>query len=469
MNLFHELETHASHTALITERSERIGYGDLLGAADELGRKIAPRRLVFVLGRNNFESIAGYLGFARADAAQTLINYTIHDALLAKLLERYRPEFIYLPKARAASVKGAQIGALGDYVLLKTRHDREDALPKGLALLLTTSGSTGSPKLVRLSHENIASNAVAIGQSLGITGASRPMTTMPMSYSYGLSIINSHLAVGAAIVLSEATLMEKRFWDTMRTHGVTTLGGVPFIYEMLKKLRFERMELPHLEYITQAGGKLNPVLTAEFAAICARKGLRFYVMYGQTEATARISCLPWEHVQTKAGSIGVAIPGGELWLEDESGSRIDAPGTSGELIYKGRNVSLGYAESRRDLNAGDENKGLLRTGDLATRDAEGFFHIVGRKKRFLKVYGNRISLDEMEQLLRGAGFDCACAGDDDHLKIYTAGTADAARIRAYVCEHTGVSSSGLAIVSVDAIPRNESGKVLYAELDAGKA
>ena len=224
------------------------------------------------------------------------------------------------------------------------------------------------------------------------------------------------------------------------------------------------MDLPDLKYITQAGGKLSLDLTEEFTAICMRKNMKFYVMYGQTEATARMSYLPWEYARKKMGSIGIAIPGGQFWLEDENGNVIAESNVQGELVYQGDNVTMGYAENYRDLCRGDENRGVLLTGDVAKRDADGFYYIVGRKKHFLKIFGNRVNLDEIEQLIRSAGYDCACAGMDDNLKIYVTNPYDTDRIRSYVVKRTGINQAGFSFVCIDKIPRNESGKVLYSAL-----
>ncbi|OEU71269.1 MAG: AMP-dependent synthetase [Desulfovibrio sp. S3730MH75] len=465
MNFYDDLEKYSVNIAILTEQSEQISYKDLLDAADNIGKQIKGRSLVFAVCRNSFESVAGYLGFMRAKAVPVLINDKINNTFFANLLEAYKPEYVYLPKDKSGlNVNSIAAYSYGNYTLLKTGYDIDYTLHGDLALLLTTSGSTGSPKLVRQSYKNINSNAESITQYLGITSADRPITTMPMSYSYGLSIINSHLLAGASTIFTDSTLMDRRFWEEIRNNNATTFGGVPYIYEMLKKLRFERMNLPSLKYITQAGGKLSLELSAEFADICEDKGIKFFVMYGQTEATARMSYLPWEYARTKAGSMGISIPGGSFWLEDENGKVIEKSDTIGELVYKGDNVTLGYAESCLDMCKGDENRGILRTGDLAKRDADGFHYITGRKKRFLKMFGNRVNLDEIEQLIKAAGYDRVCAGTDDNLKIYVTEMDDKDRIRSYIAERTGINHVGFTVVYVDKIPRNETGKVLYSAL-----
>jgi len=465
MNLYDDLEKFSRNTAVITEGPEQISYKELLDAADSIGKQIKKRCLIFSVCRNCIESVAGYIGFLRAGAVQVLLHNTIDNVFLADLLEVYRPEYIYLPKEKAGpNIDCITTYSYGSYTLVKTDYIVDYSLYDDLAVLLTTSGSTGSPKLVRQSYKNINSNAEAIVQYLGITSSDRPITTMPMSYSYGLSIINSHLLSGASIILTEAALMERRFWETIRGNNATTFGGVPYLYEMLKKLRFERMNLPSLKYITQAGGKLSMEASGHFADICAEKGIKFYVMYGQTEATARMSYLPWEHARSKVGSMGIAIPGGRFWLEDDNGNVIEESDTPGELVYMGDNVTLGYARSCLDLCKDDENGGSLHTGDVAKRDVDGFYFIVGRKKRFLKMFGNRVSLDEVEQLIKAAGYDCACAGTDDSLEIYVTNLADKDQIRDYIAKRTGINQAGFSFVYIDKIPRNELGKVQYSAL-----
>jgi acyl-coenzyme A synthetase/AMP-(fatty) acid ligase len=268
------------------------------------------------------------------------------------------------------------------------------------------------------------------------------------------------------LILTTASLMEKRLWDDFRKYKATTFGGVPYTYEMLKRLHFDKMDLPTLRYITQAGGKLSKELAAEFVAICKKKNCKLIVMYGQTEATARMSYLPWDYAESKAGSMGIAIPGGKFWLEDVNNEPIEKANETGELVDQGDNVTLGYAQNRFDLAKPDENHGVLHTGDMAQRDADGFYYIVGRKKRFLKIYGNRVNLDEIEGLLKKSGVtECACAGKDDNLKVYVTSDEAKKKTASFIAEHTGINRNGFTVVVIDAIPRSDSGKVLYSSLN----
>jgi len=318
---------------------------------------------------------------------------------------------------------------------------------------------------VRVSYDNVLSNAQSIAEYLSITFAERPITTLPMHYSFGLSVINSHLLKGATLLLTSFSIMQKEFWTFMKEEQATSISGVPYTYEMLKRLRFFRMDLPALQTMTQAGGKLNFELNKEFAEFCQSTNRRFFVMYGQTEATARMSYLPSEQSLSKLGSIGIAIPGGELSLIDENGVLISDYDKTGELVYKGRNVSLGYAECGADLNLGDTNNGELYTGDLARKDSDDYYYIVGRKKRFIKLFGNRVNLDETERLLKTLTYDCACTGSDDKMIIYITESDRLEEVKKFISAKTGINHSAFVVKQIDVIPKNSSGKTIYSKLE----
>ena len=421
------------------------------------------RSLVLFVASNTPESLEAYLGFLQKRIVPLMVDASIKQDAFCALLDQYQPEYVWAPESFA--YEGTIVHSFGAYRLYRTEFSSELALYPELALLLTTSGSTGSKKYVRLSYENIKANALSIAQYLSIQQSDRAITTLPFSYSYGLSIINSHLISRASLVLTDKSLFDREFWTVMKESSATSFGGVPYTYAMLKRLRFERMDLPALRYITQAGGHLDEGLQEEFAEICLAKDIDFFVMYGQTEGTARLSYLPAQYASKKIGSIGIAIPGGSLYLIDDEGEKITKPNTPGELFYQGANVSLGYAEKREDLARADTRLGVLETGDLASFDEDGFFKIVGRKKRFLKVFGNRVNLDELEQLLHSAGYQAACAGFDDNVLIFIE-QGDVSEIKAFVSSQVGLNKSAFDVRSIKKIPRNEAGKILYSELEA---
>lgn len=457
-------ETFGAHDGEIalTDGRKAFSYEELFSIGDELSACLKPRSLVFLIASNTFEAIIAYVGFLRNGIVPLMVSDAIGESALLSLVEEYRPEYLYC--RQDALCQGTVKYTLGDYRLIEMPYVSSRGLHDDLALLLTTSGSTGSKKYVRLTYDNVDSNARSIAQYLGLTSSDRAITTLPLSYSYGLSIVNSHFVSGASIVPTETSLFERGFWDLAKQTGITSFGGVPYTYQMLKRLHFDRIDIPSLRYITQAGGRLGDALQEEFASICAEKGIEFFVMYGQTEATARMTFLPPEYAGSKIGSIGIPIPGGKVTLVGEQGEVIETSNEVGELVYSGPNVSMGYASSREDLGLGDERAGCLETGDLAKRDSDGFYYISGRKKRFLKVYGNRINLDEVEAMLAAANISAACGGEDDKIVVYME-SGDTAAAQSLLVGNTGLNKQAFVIVKVESLPRSESGKIRYAALE----
>lgn len=460
-------DSFKSNTAVITEDGSRLSYSDFSAASNQLVQHMPERCLTFNLCGNEVGSLLGYVSFLKHRIVPFMVESSLNHELLVSLIDAYQPDFLWCPLRMADRFKDCtQVYSDYNYSLLKTPYNQKYPLHEDLALLLTTSGSTGSPKLVRLSYENIQSNTDSIAQYLKLDQSEKPITTLPMSYTYGLSILNTHLFVGAAVILTNKTLMQKEFWQQLKEFKATSFGGVPYTYEMLNKLRFFRMELPSLKTMTQAGGKLSHELHQKFAEYAVACDKRFVVMYGQTEATSRMAYLPAEKSIEKCGSIGVAIPGGNFSIINDDGKEVTDHDIAGELIYEGQNVSLGYAECGRDLSKGDEQGGVLFTGDIAKRDADGYYYIVGRKKRFLKIFGTRINLDEVERMLR-AGYpktECVCAGDDDQMYIFLTDENQQKHIKNFLAEKTGLHISAFKFKTVAKIPKNKSGKVLYKEL-----
>lgn len=460
------LNKFKNNIALLDENGQSITYGQLDDYSKQLAKTIGDRCLVFSLCRNTIGSVFGYVAFVNHHIASVQLSSHLEEGLLNNLLSTYLPKYVWMPKdmvERFTSFK--EIYSSFDYVLMKTGYEKEYPLYDKLALLITTSGSTGSPKFVRQSYMNLEDNAISIASYLKLNANERPITTLPMNYVYGLSIINSHFLVGATILLTDATLMQKEFWKFLKEANATSFGGVPYTYEMLDKLRFYRMDLPSLCTMTQAGGKITPELHEKFALFAKEKGKDFIVMYGAAEATSRMGYLPPEKAVEKKGSMGIPIPGGKFTLVDADGNLIDKPFTTGELVYEGKNVTLGYAERGEDLILGDERHGILETGDMAQFDEDGFYYIVGRKKRFLKIYGNRVNLDEIDRMIKGEfEIDVASSGVDDHMYIFLTDANYADTVRNFVVEKTKLNHAAFKVIVIDEIPKNDSGKTLYKEL-----
>lgn len=451
MSFFSSLENFGKKTALIRPGGGTVSYTELARQCDSFASAMSEgKQLLLIETRNEIECIIGYLAALRRGDAVMLMDAELDGEMKRRLIESYQPDLLW-----KRDVEGYR---------LEKRHKAEGNLHEALALLLSTSGSTGSPKCVRLTAKNVASNADAIAEYLALTKDEVAVTLLPLHYSFGLSILNSHLSVGAAVVVQDKGVVDREFWHTVAEQKVTSLSGVPFIYETLLKLRFDRMKLPHLRSLTQAGGRLAPGIVEQYASYCEKTGRRFYVMYGQTEATARISRLLPEKAYRKPTSIGGPIPGGAMMLRDDNGRTIDTPGQEGELVYSGPNVMMGYAHGREDLHRGDELNGTLYTGDVARFDEEGDFYIVGRMKRFVKLFGRRFSLDETESYLQTMGIKAACGGTDDHLAIAIEGVCDTEKLRDHLSSRFRVNRTAIYIETLPELPRNPNGKIDYGTL-----
>ncbi len=460
------LRKYSDREALHDDSGRWMTYASLAEEQDRLAGVIGRRCLVFCLCENSIGSVLGYSTFVNHGIVAALLNKHIESAFFTNLIEIYQPAFLWVPVALEKNYEGHVLYKAAGYSLIQRPNGGCFPMHESLALLMTTSGSTGSPKFVRQSYENISDNTKNICKYLELDETERPVTTLPMNYTYGLSIINTHLAVGATVFLTDHSLMQKEFWSLFKEQEITSFGGVPYTYEMLEKLRFTRMDLPSLRTMTQAGGKLSPELHEKFALYAKNHRKKFVVMYGQCEATARMGYLPPEMAEKKKGFMGIAIPGGQFRLVDETGNEIKEPYMTGELVYRGKNVTLGYAESGEDLERGNERGGVLVTGDMAQFDEAGYYKIVGRKSRFLKIYGNRVNLDEMDRLLKERfKIEIACAGRDDHMTIFMTDNDRSEEIRSFAAQKTGLNQAAFRTVIVREIPRNDAGKVSYATLE----
>ena len=435
-----DLERFDDAIALIAEDGTRMDYAALARAADAAGFGGGVRRLALLELDNSVASLVAYLGALRAGHAVILAN-TGADAAFADLRARYRPELVWT-HGRLESVADAPVVPL---------HP-------DLCVMLSTSGSTGSSKLVRLSAAAVDANARSIVEYLHIKSHARAITSLPPAYSYGLSVLNSHLAAGAAIVLTTRSVIEPGFAALLRREGVTSIAGVPYSYEMMAKSGLLDALPPSVSTLTQAGGRLVPTLVERVRIAAESQGARFFVMYGQTEATARMAYMPPEHLAAFPDCIGRAIPGGRLDLRDpETGA---ATPHAGELFYTGPNVMMGYAEAREDLARGAEIDALA-TGDLAEKAGPDLLRITGRKSRFVKLFGLRIALDEVERAARAEGWTATVAGDDSRIVVAVEDQRDPAALADSLASRYKVPADRIVAVRVDPLPRLPTGKPDY--------
>ncbi|WP_330181124.1 AMP-binding protein [Nocardia sp. NBC_01503] len=439
----HEV-SYAELAALVCEFANRLGAEQVSErpSGECLATEPAPvRRLVALAARNDIGSLVAYLGALEAGCA-VLLTGSVTD----EILRVYDPDIVIA--AGAEPIPEPRWRRTG------SAHE----LHPELALLLSTSGSTGSPKLVRLSYRNLLANAESIAEYLDIQDTDRAATTLPFFYCYGLSVVHSYLLRGASLLMTNRSVLEPEFWDDFRSRRATSFAAVPYTFDLLERVGFERMSLPHLRYVTQAGGKLAADRVRHHARAGERAGWRFYVMYGQTEATARMAYLPPRLAAEHPDCIGIPVPGGSFRLEpvEEGGD---------ELVYHGPNVMMGYAQAPADLALGHQLT-ELRTGDLACRTEDGLYRVIGRRSRFAKIFGLRIDLQRIESGLAAAGYTVCCTDDAETLVVAVAGadstaSEDSTAAAQLAAQLSGLPVSAVRVCTVAEIPRLPSGKPDY--------
>lgn len=441
-----------SAPALIAADGSVITHEQLAERADALARQLAaPGKLLALLSATpEAATIVAYLALLRAGHAVLLL--TPDSPALPALLATYRPDLLigFEPQP------GYAASGLGGIDTQRILAPAGEAPHPDLAVLLTTSGSTGSPKLVRLSHRAVAANAAQIVEALRMGPDDRAVTTLSPAYSFGLSVVNSHLLCGGSLLLTARTPLEREFWAELGEHGVTTLPGVPFTFDVVRRAGGAKLAPASLRKLIQAGGAM-PVAVQRWLREAFAGRADLFVMYGQTEATARIAVLPPEEAAANEGSVGRPLPGG--WAE------IDA---DGQIVYHGPNVMMGYAECRADLARGDGLGGVLATGDLGRIGDSGLLWITGRLKRIAKPFGIRLNLDDIEAELAPLG-SLAVAGDDAALHIF-AESGDEAALRAAaqaLAARLKLPASLVRLRMVAALPRTANGKIEYGRLGHG--
>jgi acyl-CoA synthetase (AMP-forming)/AMP-acid ligase II len=431
----------------------------MVSFSNSLSNVLKSRQLVVHITNNSYESIAGYVSFIRNRVVSLMLPIDTDIKSIENILNMYKPKYIYLPKILQTKFHFEQLICFDEFVLLDTNFLCDYTISQDLALLLSTSGSTGSIKFVRQTYTNIYENARSISQYLNIASSDTSITNLPMNYTYMLSVINSHFLVGASITSTNLSIMQKEFWKLLKDTKVTAFAGVPFTYEMIRRLDFDKLDLTTIKYFTQAGGKLSNEHIKYFMDKCEKTNKQFIVMYGQTEATARISYLPWEY-RDKLGSIGIAIPNGKMWIEDNN-TVVTQPFKKGELVYSGLNVTAGYSQNCYDLDNYNTVSNMLKTGDMAMFDDDGFFYITGRMKRFVKIYGNRINLDELEKIAKD--YNVIISGNDKRINIYSLN--DNKEVVTILSKKIKQNKNIFKFIQVDQFIRNEAGKVQYKKMD----
>lgn len=442
-----------SKVAIVDDCGARVTYGDLSELCSVVANKISERSLVLMFADRQIDTISHYYAFQSCNHVVMLLNPDSPDDVANKYIELYRPSYIW-GKRSSKALNGVEVLSTPSHRLVQTSYQKA-YLSDDLALLLTTSGSTGNPKTVRLSKSNLACNAEAFVDAISLREGDRGVISLPIFYTYGLAICHMHFFVGATLLSSEKKVYEVEFQEFISRERVSDLHGVPYIYECLDRSGFFDCPPASLRIMTMGGSKADPTLHAKLNRLTREKGIGFFAMYGQTEGTTILTKVPTGQDQNEQGCIGVPALGMSAFLDNETS----------ELCFKGSSVCLGYAESWSDLGLGDTNRGLLRTGDTARIDDQGRIYLTGRLRRFIKIKGVRINLDDIEIYLEEhLGLHNICVGNDDSLSCCIVNCNHLNQVADQISNRFKISKRMIAVHSISGIPHNTQGKVDYSQL-----
>jgi long-chain acyl-CoA synthetase len=457
-------EGTASDLAVICPDGTALTHGALRSRLAECRTALSgpAKALVVVASPRTLTGLVGYL--AAVETGHAVILTEESDlALTSDLIAAYAPELIITmptgPLADLAAKAGYRLRTRAPIPVWKAPEwCSSDPIHPDLALLVRTSGSLGAAKTVRLSFDNLRANALAIADALRLRGSDRTMTALPLDYSFGLSMVNSALVAGGAVALGSHSPSSSLFWDHADEVGATCVGAVPTTYKLLRARGWDPGRHPSLRLLLHAGGALGMETFAYHHARMTAKGGEFISMYGQTEATARIACLPAALAPSYSGSVGSAIPGGRITIEKSAGVSA-ADGDVGQIVFEGPNVMMGYAMCRGDLAAGDMQGSVLRTGDLGyLRD--GYLYVTGRMDRQVKVLGRRIDLDQLEKSLEDQGLMAAMdVIGDEQLAVVAEPAAHALDACRAITSRLRLPSSSVRLITIGSLPYTGRGKI----------
>lgn len=464
-SLFSGIERFGNRTAII-EKDTAISYLEVSEIADKATLEMKSRSLVIIIGSNDVHTVSFYIGCLRNDLIPILLPTNSTPQYANEIALRYKAKYVFCGQEKASWFSNySLLQENTKYLVLVNKEIGAGEFNKELCLLIPTSGSTGNPKLVCLSKTNLEYNTKDIISGLDINSDHRAITTLPFCYSYGLSIINTHLTCGGSISLNELSVIQRGFWEKIATESITTFGGVPFTYRLLSKLDLSSLiQKSKLKYLTQAGGKLSSEEVLVWHEILLEHGVEFVVMYGQTEATARMAILRGKDIPNKKGSVGTAVRSGSFEIQN-SESR-NGKGEEGELIFRGKNVCMGYAQEYTDLKLPDNNHGFLKTGDFGWIDSEGYVYVTGRLDNVFKLRGIRMELSNLESQLNSVNINSALIGDSEKIHVFAEQSSQKIEIMKILTQSNHIRPIDIVFHYVDIIPRSESGKINYATLRA---
>ncbi len=464
MELFKNFKKFSSSIALVDTNKIKVTYKDIQINANILKKKLKEKSLILIVAENSLGSILSYVYSIINNYVVIFVDTQVNEDEIKKIINKYRPYCIACENKKIVNLINKKkytkiFNTMGNYCFYRTNF-KTLKINKKLQILLPTSGSLGSNKYVKISKENIYENTISIIKYLNITKKDKTITNMPYCYSYMLSIINTHLQKGGTIVVSNKSIIQKEFWEIFNNFKLTSFNGVPYIYEIMNKIGLQRIITKNLRYITQAGGKLETKLSLKLAELAKKNDFKFFSMYGQTEASPRISFLEPKFSIIKNGSIGKAIPKTKMWLQNDN-KIVKKSYIKGNIYCSGKNIMMGYAKNHLDLIGNPRKINKLNTGDVGYFDEEGFYYITGRSNRIAKIYGNRIDLDEIEVKMKSKKLDVVCIEKLKKVNIFYNAKKDKKKIEQELFLLLNLNLSLFNFIHIKNFPRTSSKKINY--------
>ncbi len=465
MGLFKNLYKFNNKIALVNDKNQKLTYKDLLFEVNKISKIIKKRSLVIIISENSLGSILAYIFCILKKHPVIIIDSKTPSIKIKEIFKIYQPKFVFSSKMNSKIIKNYCSIEYNFFsqILYKNKKHKKILINKNLSVLISTSGSMGGLKLAKLSYTNLYFNTYSILKYLKINSGDSAITNLPISYSYMLSIINTHLEVGGKIVVSQFSIIQKQFWNIFNLNKVTSFNGVPHTYEILDKIGIHRLKNKYIKYFTHAGGKLDVFTLKKLVNFSYKEKIKFISMYGQTEASPRISYLNPKFLNKKTGSIGKAIPGNKIYLIDKNKKKINTPFVVGELICEGKNVFMGYSNEYSDLKKGSISNKLM-TGDLAYFDNDNFFYITGRTSKIVKIFGNRVDLEFLENQLKNKKYIVSCISDEKKIYLFYEKPYKKKKLLIYTQKITNVSVRYLETIKLKSFPRTLNNKISYENL-----
>ena len=466
MRLFKSFNKYKNNIAIIDKDHSDLSYKQVLTETNKIKKIIKKKSLILIVSENSLGSLLAYIFCILNNHVGIILDSKTSKKNIIKIFNKYQPNFVFISKKTKLIFKKICLEqyTFYDQILMKNKISARKKLNKNLSLLLSTSGSMGSIKFAKLSRNNLKYNSDSIIKYLKIKSNDSTITNLPISYSYMLSIINTHFEVGASIIISKYSLIEKEFWEIVNNSKITSFNGVPYTYDILTKIGLKNIRIKTLKYLTHAGGKLEKNKLKEIIKFCKKNKLKFFSMYGQTEASPRISYLKPEFSEKKIGSIGKGIPGTKIYIINDAGKKITKPFVEGEIVCEGRNIFMGYSEKYSDLKKVTEKNKELKTGDLGFFDKSGFFYITSRTSKIAKIFGYRVDIGVLENSMSQKGYKVACLSDNKKIFIFIDKEYNEVNLINTISKFTNLNIDSFKLIKLKCLPRTPNNKISYNDL-----